>query len=727
MMELKTSICRCCINQCSINVLVEDGKVRSVEGNPDNPQYKGYTCVKGRSQGSSLTDPARLLRPLRRRPDGTHESISSGAALDEIAAKIRRIVAEHGPRAVAAYWGTQAAVGSRPVSAPFFDAFFDAIGTNMRFDPNTIDKGGKHVAPSFLGSWGAPLQGFDAPEAILLIGINPWNTYTGLPAGSPRRWLVDQLAAGCKLIVIDPRRTEVAELASLHLQAAAGHDVPILASMIKIILAEKLFDRDFAAQHVNGLESLTQTLQAIDVQGVANSAGLRAEDIAEAARTYARARRGYAMAGTGAHMTGQGTLVEYFVQVLETLCGRWMRAGDTIKASPSLLPPVRPRAQARAPDAHWALDGRMRMRGLKQSRAGMPVAALAEEILTPGEGQVRVLFSWGGNPSIAFPDQRRVVEALGKLELFVQIDPWYSQSASLAHYVLPPPLPLEVAASSIGTEHLALRAGYGQAMAHSQYADAVVPRPPGSDLMEEWEIFYELLVRMGYPVDVRPWGHPPSSPKIHFDAKPTTEELLTRFTAGSRVPLETVKRYPGGHIFDNHLIVVEAGDPANTDRLDIGHPEMMKMLNEAIKESAEPEDPRYPYRMLCRRANHFNNSTRKAASNKGLAYNPAYLHPEDMLDLGVDEHDEVSISSPLGVIRAIVAPDAHLRRRTVSIAFGHGSPQDPLADPAIFGSSPNRLVATDQSFDRFTGQPRMTNVPVAIRRMGFSAPAEPER
>ncbi|MGD9943567.1 MAG: molybdopterin-dependent oxidoreductase, partial [Burkholderiaceae bacterium] len=557
MRTVKTSICRCCINQCSINVLVEDGKVRAVEGNPDNPQYKGYTCVKGRSQGASLTDPDRLLHPLRRLPGGAHEAVSSDVALDEIATKIGRIVAEHGPRAVAGYWGTQAAVGSRPVTAPFFDALLDAIGTNMRFDPNTIDKGGKHVAQSFLGSWGAPLQGFDAPDAILLIGINPWNTYTGFPAGSPRRWLVDRLAAGCKLIVIDPRRTEVAERASLHLQAAPGHDVPILAAMIQIILAEDLFDRDFVAQHVTGMASLSQALEAIDVQDVANAAGLRAGDVAEAARLYARPRRGYAMAGTGPHMTGAGTLVEYFVQVLETLCGRWMRAGDTIKASPSLLPPVRARAQARAPDADWALGGRMRVRGLKQSRAGMPVAALTEEILTPGEGQVRALISWGGNPAVAFPDQRRTVEALRALDLFVQIDPWYSQSAKLAHYVLPPPMPLEVAASSIGTEYLSLRAGYGQAMAHSQYADAVVPRPPGSDLVEEWEIFYELLVRMGHPVDVRPWGHPPSSPRIHFDAKPTTEELLKQFTAGSRIPLETVKRYPGGYVFDTDLIVVE--------------------------------------------------------------------------------------------------------------------------------------------------------------------------
>ncbi|WP_326522881.1 molybdopterin-containing oxidoreductase family protein [Sphingomonas sp.] len=717
MIELRKSICRCCINQCAINVLVEDGRVRTVEGDPDNPQYSGYSCVKGRSQGDYLTDPARLLHPVRRRADGGFDRIASADALDEIAASIARIVDRHGPRAIAGYWGTQAAVGSRPVTAPFYDAFFDAIGTNMRFDPNTIDKGGKHVAQSFLGSWGAPPQGFDAPEAILLIGINPWNTYTGFPAGSPRRWLVDRIAGGCKLIVIDPRRTQVAERATVHLQAAPGHDVPILAAMIKVILSEGRIDHDFVARHVTGIDALREQLDGIEVAAVAAAAGVRAGDIVAAARTYAGARRGYAMAGTGPHMTAAGTLVEYLVQVLETLCGRWMRAGDVIKASPALLPPARARAQARAPDADWALGGRMRVRGLKQSRAGMPVAALAEEILTPGDGQVRALICWGGNPAVAFPDQRRVVEALRSLDLFVQIDPWMSQSAHLADYVLAPTLPLEVAAASIGTEGLSLRAGYGQALAHSQYTDAVVPRPAGSDLLEEWEIFYELMVRMGHPVEVRPWGHPPTTPKIPIDAKPRTEELLELFTAGSRVPLDTVKRFPGGHVFDEGLIVVEPGDPGNVDRLEVGHPEMMRLLERSITRLREPADARYPYRMLCRRENHANNSTRKAASNRGLAYNPAYLHPDDLSELGVVEDDEVAITSPLGAIRAIVAADAHLRRGMVSIAFGYGSADDPSADPAVFGSSPNRLVATDEIFDPFTGQPRMTDVPVAISRV----------
>ncbi|QYB00095.1 hypothetical protein I1A62_03075 (plasmid) [Rhodococcus sp. USK10] len=168
-------------------------------------------------------------------------------------------------------------------------------------------------------------------------------------------------------------------------------------------------------------------------------------------------------------MAGEGTLVEYLVLVLETLCGRWLRAGETVAASPTLLPSYVPVAQAKSPDADWALPGEVRVRGLRKTKAGMPTATLPEEILTPGEGQVRALISWGGNPAVAFPDQRRTIEALESLELFVQIDPWYSASARLADYVIAPTMPLEAPSTTVFLDALAARGtGYGIGQAYAQ-------------------------------------------------------------------------------------------------------------------------------------------------------------------------------------------------------------------------------------------------------------------
>ncbi|MEO7941921.1 MAG: hypothetical protein ABIR34_00830, partial [Marmoricola sp.] len=173
MTELHRSICRQCINQCAIEVVTSQGKVQEVRGAPDDPVYAGHTCEKGRSQGRLLAHPNRLLTSLKRDRDGHHRPISSEAAMDEIAERLLAIRGEAGAGAIAAYAGTAAFLITAQTAFPMYHALLDAIGTPMRFDPNTIDKGGKSVAASFHGTWRAPSQGFDRPEAILLIGINP--------------------------------------------------------------------------------------------------------------------------------------------------------------------------------------------------------------------------------------------------------------------------------------------------------------------------------------------------------------------------------------------------------------------------------------------------------------------------------------------------------------------------------------------------------------------------
>jgi anaerobic selenocysteine-containing dehydrogenase len=708
----RNSFCRICINHCSILVDVEDGVATAIHGNSRNQVYGGYTCVKGRSQHEYLRHADRLVHSLVRTPAG-HARLPVEQAMDEIAAKLADIRDRYGPRAIASYAGTMAHITTAPTAAPLHNALFDALGSDMRFDPNTIDKGGKQVAQSLLGYWSAPSQGFDAPEAILLIGINPMVTCTGFPAGSPKRWLLDTLARGCKLIVVDPRRTDVAQHADWYLQAAPGHDVAILAAMIRIVIDEGLFDRDFVARHVHGLSELAAAVHGFDPYEVAQRAGIAGADLVAATRCYATAKRGYTMAGTGPNMAGEGTLVEYLVLVLETLCGRWLRAGETVSASPTLLPSYVPVAEAKSPDRDWALQGEVRVRGLRKTRAGMPTATLPEEILTPGEGQVRALISWGGNPAVAFPDQRRTVEALESLELFVQIDPWYSASARLADYVIAPTMPLEAPSSTVFLDALAARGtGYGIGQAYAQYSSAVVERPEGSDVIEEWRFFHGLMKRLGYPVEVNPFGCP-SSPSRPIDDDLTTDELLEILSEGSAIPLSKVKSHPDGMTRTTDLLTVQAGDPEVLDRLDIGNGLMLAQLTEHTR-VVEPLRPDRPYRLLCRRHLHvYNSSCNIDRTHRGVPYNPAFMHPDDMTELGLSDGTLVRISSDLSSITAVAMKDPALRTGLVSMAFGYG-PTDGDEEVWAVGSSPSRLVSTSDKFDRYTGQPRMTNIPVSI-------------
>jgi anaerobic selenocysteine-containing dehydrogenase len=715
-MSVESSFCRVCINHCAIKVTVEDRIAVRVQGDRDNPVYRGYTCVKGRSQPAYLRHGNRLLHSLSRTADGSLRPIPVADAMDEIVAELTRLIDRYGPRSVAAYAGTMACA-TFPTANPLYAALLDAIGTPMRFDPNTLDKGGKQVAQSFLGTWGAPAQGFDEPMSILLIGINPLVTYTGFPAGSPHTWLAERLDAGCALVVIDPRRSEVARKATLHLQPAPGQDVPILAAMIQVIIEERLYDAEFVERWVEHVAELRELVRSFDPEIVAPAAGLDPQDLRRAARLYATAPRGYIMAGTGPNMAGSGTLLEYLVLVIETLCGRWLRAGEVVKNPASLIPgAVTYAAGARGP-RDWRKRQQLKTRNLRETRAGMPTSALADEVLSDDDDRVRALISWAGNPAIAFPDQRRTVAALERLELLVQIDPWLSETAQLARYVIAPTMPLETASVTSMLDSLAARGtGYGPGTAYAQYTPALVARPDGSDLIEEWKFFHGLMVRMGYAVTVRPAGAHHRVAPIALPTKPTTEQLLQLLTAGSRIPLSRVRAEPGGATFTVDLPVVAPAHHDGAGRLDVGHPAMLEALRgHRDRISIDRAEAAYPFRLLCRRHNHtYNTSGNIEANNRGVPHNPAFLHPDDMTELGIAGGATVRIRSSLSEIDAIAEPDPSLRRGVVSMAFGYGTRSSATDDIHRRGSSPNRLIPLDVVFDPYTGQPRMSSLPVAI-------------
>src|SRR5262249_53613824 len=191
-----------------------------------------FTCIKGRAQPDYLYHPERLLHPLKRTEDG-FVRISADQAVEEIGAKLQALRERYGPRAISSWAGTmQTAIRH---AMPILHAIMDGVGSPYRFDPNTIDKGGKQIATALFGAWGAPAYGFDEPDVALLIGINPMVTFTGLPAGNPGQWLKDRARQGFRLIVVDPRRSDVAARAFLHLAPRPGFDVHILASMLRLI------------------------------------------------------------------------------------------------------------------------------------------------------------------------------------------------------------------------------------------------------------------------------------------------------------------------------------------------------------------------------------------------------------------------------------------------------------------------------------------------------------
>ena len=188
-----------------------------------------------------------------------------------------------------------------------------------------------------------------------------------------------------------------------------------------------------------------------------------------------------------------------------------------------------------------------------------------------------------------------------------------------------------------------------------------------------------------------------------------------------------MKSRPSGDLYPGDLPVVGSAPAGHGGRLDVGHPEMLAALaRQTDTILTAPADQAFPYRLLCRRANHvYNSSCNFEVTNRGVFHNPAYLNPADLADLGIEAGTVIRISSSLSTIRAIAAADPDLRRGTVSIAFGFG-PESSPEDLIRTGSSPNRLIPADEIFDPYTGQPRMSNLPVSVQPDAASCPGAVE-
>ncbi len=277
-------LCRVCNKGCPLIAEVRDGRLAAVRGDRDNELFEGYTCVKGRALPAFANGPGRLLRSLRRSPGG-FEPIAVATAMDEIAARLSEILGRYGPRSIATYYGTQ--LQNVPAGA-LMRAFSAAIGSDMNFAASSLDKPGRSIAWAMLGKWQAPPQGFCAPDVVMMLGINPFvNGLGGIPAGHPGRWLSERLGSGMELIVIDPRRSDIAKRATLFLQPRPGHDIPILAAMLNLILTERLHDQRFTAENVRNLDALAGAVRAFGPRQVAARSGLEPADLERAARVFA--------------------------------------------------------------------------------------------------------------------------------------------------------------------------------------------------------------------------------------------------------------------------------------------------------------------------------------------------------------------------------------------------------------------------------------------------------
>jgi anaerobic selenocysteine-containing dehydrogenase len=710
------TFCRICAAHCGLVMTIENGtdRILKVKGDKDNPLSQGYVCFKGLQAEEAHHGPQRLLRPLKRQEDGSFTEIDSEQALDEITDKLRAIVERCGPQAAATFKGTSGSLYSTHMIQ--LD-FLNALGSNQFFSVNTIDQSAKLVSFERQGGWGAGTHDISQSEVLLFFGCNPVISHSTMPVmgPDPLRTLKRAKDRGLKLIVIDPRRSETAQLADLHLAPLPGRDTAIAGGMVRAILDEGWENKDFVAKHV-GADRIAGLRKAVDPfmpEFAERVAGLQPGQIRAAAKMFAHdAAGGSAFAATGPSMSPFSNTMQHLVDGLNIICGRFRKAGQ--KAVVDMINPPDPlHAEVIEPPRSFDKVPPSRIRGVGMLGYDRLASTLAEEILTPGEGQIRAFFVSGSNPAACLPDQKKAVEAMKDLELLVVMDPYMSVTAQLAHYVLPPTmmyeradLPIAVPGANIGT------------VSWSQYAPPVIDVPEGADLVEDWYPYWAIAKRLGLEMQFS--GH-----ELDFGVNlpPTTDDMLEMRAAHGRITLAELKRdleeFPGGKIYDHPSSVVEPARPESKGRFDVMPEDVAAEVEEFLtSELAQVPGPGegWSHLMISRRMNRVMNSVGNNFSGtlRHDPVNPAYMNPAELDGLGIAPGDRVEIASDHGSIEAIAEPDREVRPGVVSIAHCWGG----LPDGEGAGVNTNLLIADDRDLASVNMMPRMSAVPVTVRRAG---------
>ena len=475
--------CPLCEALCGLELTIDDsGAVTRVRGDKNDPLSKGFICPKGATLGRLDGDPDRLDAPLLRGPGGGHAPAAGwDEAFEAVRRGIRDVIERYGKDAVAIYVGNPTA---HSIAGPLYSsAVIKALGTRNVYTASTADQMPKHVSCGYMfgDPLAIPVPDLDRTDHLLMLGANPLESNGSLCSAPDFPGRIKAIRArGGKVTVVDPRRTRTAGLADEHVFIRPGTDAYLLMALVRTLFDE---DLDSVPPHlagrVNGLDDLRALAVDFTPERVAPITGIPADVIRRMARELAAAERAAVYGRIGTCTQAYGTLNSWLVDVLNVLTGNLDREGGAMFPRAAHVPVYRRRRPFTT--GRW----RSRVRGLPEVNGELPVATLADEIETPGEGRIRALITIGGNPVLSAPNGARLDTALAGLDFMVSVDPYLNETTRHADVILPPPRPVQ-------TPHYDLALLKFTVRDYVRYSPAAEPLPAGRPA--ETEILARLAV-----------------------------------------------------------------------------------------------------------------------------------------------------------------------------------------------------------------------------------------
>jgi formate dehydrogenase len=434
--EWRSSACILCECNCGILVKLggEDGRrFEQIRGDKAHPGSKGYTCQKAlRLDHYQNGRGERVLHPLRRRADGSFEEIDWDTAITEVAARLAAVRDTYGGESILYYGGG----GQGNHLGGFYGtATMRAFGGRFRSSAIAQEKTGEAWVNGLM--LGTPVRGdFEHCEVAVFVGKNPWQSHSFPHARLTLRNIAKDPARA--IIVIDPRRTETAELAEFHLQVRPGRDAWLLAAMGAILVEERLIDTAWLGAHASGIEDVVAALSNVSIADYCGISGVQESLVRAATRRIARASSVAVFEDLGVQMNRHSTLVSYLEKLVWLLTGNLGKAGA--QYAPATFVPI---VRASRNELDPATAPRSPVVGARVLTGLIPCNVIADEILTDHPRRYRALFVESGNPAHSLSDSQRMREAIAALDLVVVIDVFMTETARLADYVLPAPTQFE--------------------------------------------------------------------------------------------------------------------------------------------------------------------------------------------------------------------------------------------------------------------------------------------
>lgn len=706
--------CHLCEAICGIAIELEGDLITAIRGDPDDPFSRGHICPKAVALKDVHEDPDRIRRPLRRTASGWQE-ISWNEALAEAAERIHQIQRAHGRHAVAAYVGNPSVHNHGLMLLN--QLFLRTLRTRNLYSATSVDQL-PHMLASFL-MFGHqllfPVPDVDRTSFFLILGGNPLaSNGSMMTAPGIERRLKELLARGGTLVVVDPRRTETAAMATQHLAIRPGTDALLLLAMLDTIFGEGLARPGRLAAFTDGVEEVRRAAAEFTPERASEKAGIPATTIRELARAFARAPTAVAHGRVGLSTQAFGGLCQWLVCVLNVVTGNLDRAGGAMFPLPAAdLVSLAGRLGQRGSFNRR----RSRVRGLPEFGGELPVATLADELETPGDGQPRALVTIAGNPVLSAPNGARLDRALARLDFMLSVDFYVNETTRHAHLILPPTFALERDHYDVVFHLLAVRNT-------AKFSEALFPKP--KDSRHDWEILLELATRIQALRGRRLLAAATQAILGWLGPSGIVAWLLRNGPYGkgywpiaSGLTLGRLRKAPHGL----DLGPLEPGLPVRLRtegrRIRLA-PE--RLLQDLERLRGVLDEAAHGLVLVGRRDIRSNNSWMHNSERlvKGRDRCTLLMHPDDATARGLANGQRVAIRSRVGEVEVALEVTDAMRAGVVSLphGFGHGREGVRLSVARAHAGASVNDVNDDALVDALCGTAAFSGVPVEVRAAG---------